>query len=165
MSGVNKVILLGHLGADPEVRYTGNGSAVCGFRIATSERWKDKDTGESQERTEWHSLTAFGRTAEIAGEYLKKGSQVYVEGRLRTEKYTDKEGIERYATKVIVDNLQLIGGRGDSDGQQRGAGSTGRPQGRPAQSRPASGGRTSANNHGSTRGEPPPDDFEDDIPF
>lgn len=158
---INRATILGHLGADPETRYTGNGSAVCSMRIATSEKWRDKQTGELQEHTEWHSVTAFGRTAEVAAEYLHKGSQVFIEGRIRTEKYTDKEGVERYSTKIIADSLQLLGGR-----QERG-GSESQQQRSPA--RQSHGERTSANNHGSTRGKsrqaPPADDFEDDIPF
>ena len=116
--GVNKVILVGNLGADPETRYTANGGAIASIRIATSESWTDKATGEKQERTEWHAVTFFGRLAEVAGEYLKKGAQVYVEGSLRTDKYTDKEGIERYATKVIANEMQMLGGRGESAGRE-----------------------------------------------
>ena len=164
MSGVNKVILLGRLGADPETRHTANGSCVTSLRLATSEKWRDKETGEAQERTEWHRVTLFGRLGEVAGEYLRKGSQAYIEGSLRTDKYTDKEGVERYTTKVIASALQLVGGRQEQD-----AGSSGqdrrqsRPQqGRSTQGRPPA---SSANNYGSTRGEPPQDDFEDDIPF
>ncbi|MBL8245486.1 MAG: single-stranded DNA-binding protein, partial [Rhodanobacteraceae bacterium] len=107
--GVNKVILVGNLGADPETRYTANGGAICTIKVATSESWKDKQTGEMQERTEWHRVKFFGRLAEIAGEYLKKGRQVYVEGSIRTDKYTDKEGIERYATDIIANEMQLLG--------------------------------------------------------
>jgi len=110
--GINKVILVGNLGADPETRYTANGSAITSIRIATSENWKDKNTGEQQERTEWHRVKFFGRLAEIAGEYLKKGSQVYVEGKLRTEEY-EKEGIKRYSTDIIADEMQMLGSRGE----------------------------------------------------
>lgn len=114
--GINKVILVGNLGGDPEIRYTQGGSAVTTLRVATTESWKDK-TGGVQERTEWHRVKLFGRLAEIAGEYLKKGRQVYIEGSLRTEKYTDKTGIERYTTEVIASELQLVGsGRGDDRG-------------------------------------------------
>ena len=109
--GVNKVILVGNLGKDPEIRYTPSGSAVAGVTIATSEQWKDKQTGEKQERTEWHNVTFFGRLAEIVGEYLKKGSQVYVEGSLRTEKWQDKNGNDRYTTKVIASEMQMLGSR------------------------------------------------------
>ncbi|MFZ1838611.1 MAG: single-stranded DNA-binding protein, partial [Dokdonella sp.] len=108
--GVNKVILVGNLGADPEVKYTAGGTAVCTLSVATSESWKDKQTGEQQERTEWHRVKMFGRLAEIAGEYLKKGRQVYVEGSIRTEKYTDKEGIQRYSTDIIGNEMQMLGG-------------------------------------------------------
>lgn len=124
--GVNKVILVGNLGADPETRYTASGSAITSIRIATSESWKDKETGEQQERTEWHRVKFFGRLAEIAGEYLKKGRQVYVEGSLRTEKYTDKDGIERYSTDVIANEMQMLGGNrdeGGGGGEPRGQGS------------------------------------------
>jgi len=118
MKGVNKVIIVGNVGADPETRYTGAGSAITSFRVATSERWKDKQTGENQERTEWHSITAFGKLAEIVGQYVKKGGQVYVEGSLRTDKYTDKEGVERYATKVIASDVQMLGGKPDGKPRQ-----------------------------------------------
>ncbi|UNM95901.1 single-stranded DNA-binding protein [Ignatzschineria rhizosphaerae] len=108
--GVNKVTILGFLGNDPDVRYTASGSAVATISIATSESWKDRNTGQQQERTEWHRVVFFGRLAEIAGQYLKKGSQVYVEGSLRTNKYTDKNGIERYSTDVNANDLQMLGG-------------------------------------------------------
>lgn len=108
--GVNKVILLGRLGKDPEVRYTQGGSAVTSFSIATSEAWKDKATGEKQERVEWHNIVMFSRLAEIAGQYLKKGSQVYIEGKLQTRKWADKNGIDRYTTEIIAHELQMLGG-------------------------------------------------------
>jgi single-strand DNA-binding protein len=110
--GVNKVILVGTLGADPETRYTASGSALTSIRIATNESWTDKQTGQKQERTEWHRVKFFGKLAEIAGEYLKKGRQVYVEGSLRTDKYTDKEGVERYSTDIIASEMQMLGGPG-----------------------------------------------------
>lgn len=113
--GVNKVILVGNLGADPDLRYTSQGTAIASLRIATSESWKDKNTGERQERTEWHRVEFFGRLAEVAGEYLKKGRQVYVEGKLRTDEY-EKDGVKRYATKVIADEMQMLGGREGGDG-------------------------------------------------
>ncbi|HTC26335.1 single-stranded DNA-binding protein [Dyella sp.] len=131
--GINKVILVGNLGADPEVRYTGGGTAIASLRIATSEQWTDKQSGQKQERTEWHRVKLFGRLAEIAGEYLKKGRQVYIEGSLRTDKYTDKDGIERYSTDIIASDLQMLGGGGAEGGGGTGAGSSGgyreRPQG------------------------------------
>ena len=120
--GVNKVILVGNLGKDPEVRFLPGGSAVCNFSIATSESWKDKQ-GQSQEKTEWHRISIFGKLAEIAGEYLKKGSQVYVEGKLQTRKWTNKEGQDQYTTEVHLDPfngvMQMLGGRTDSGGQSQ----------------------------------------------
>jgi single-strand DNA-binding protein len=156
MAGVCKVILLGNLGKDPEVRYMPSGTAVAGFSLATSERFKDKD-GNTQERTEWHQVSLFGRQAEIAGEYLRKGSQVYIEGRIRTEKYTDKEGIERYATKIIGDRMTLVGSRRDDDGATDDGGGA---RAERKQTRSGSGG-----------GRPTPsstpeyEDLDDDIPF
>jgi single-strand DNA-binding protein len=110
--GVNKVILVGNLGRDPEVRYSPNGQAVANITLATSESWKDKNTGDKQERTEWHRVVFFGRLAEIAGEYLKKGMQVYVEGRLQTRKWQDKEGQDRYTTEIVASDMQMLGSRG-----------------------------------------------------
>lgn len=130
--GINKVILVGNLGADPEVRYTGGGTAIASLRIATSEQWTDKQSGQKQERTEWHRVKLFGRLAEIAGEYLKKGRQVYIEGSLRTDKYTDKDGIERYSTDIIANDLQMLGGGGAEGGGGAVGGGGGyreRPQG------------------------------------
>ncbi len=109
--GINKVILVGNLGADPETRYTPSGSAVTKIRIATSESWKDKQSGERQERTEWHKVVFFGRLAEISGEYLKKGSQVYIEGSLRTDKWQDQSGQDRYTTEIVANEMQMLGGR------------------------------------------------------
>lgn len=123
--GINKVILVGNLGADPEVRYTGGGTAIASLRIATSEQWTDKQSGQKQERTEWHRVKLFGRLAEIAGEYLKKGRQVYIEGSLRTDKYTDKDGIERFSTDIIGAELQMLGGGGEGGGVGGGGGSGG----------------------------------------
>ena len=120
--GINKVILVGNLGADPETRYTQSGGAITSIRIATSESWKDKQTGENQERTEWHRVKFFGKLAEIAGEYLRKGSQVYVEGALRTDKYTDKDGIERFSTDIIANEMQMLGGRPGGEGGGGGGG-------------------------------------------
>jgi single-strand DNA-binding protein len=116
--GINKVILVGTLGKDPEVRYSQSGSALTSVSIATNESWKDKN-GEKQERTEWHRVKFFGKLAEIAGEYLKKGGQVYIEGSLRTEKYTDKQGVEKYSTDIIANEMQMLGGRMDGGGGDR----------------------------------------------
>jgi single-strand DNA-binding protein len=120
--GINKVIIVGNLGADPETRYTGNGTAITSIRIATSENWTDKQSGEKQERTEWHRVKLFGRLAEIAGEYLKKGRQVYIEGSLRTDKYTDKDGVERFSTDIIAAEMQMLGGGTEGAGAGGGGG-------------------------------------------
>ena len=132
---VNKVILVGRCAQDPEVRYLPSGEAVANITVATSESWKDKQTGEKKELTEWSRISFFGKLAEIAGQYLKKGSQVYIEGRLRTRKYTDKEGIDRYATEIIADTMQMLGSRqdGQSTGRNEYAEQTGRS--RPEQRR------------------------------
>ena len=111
MRGVNKVILVGHLGQDPDVRAMPSGSSVANLSLATNEQWRDKNTGEQQERTEWHRLALFGRLAEIAGQYLRKGAQVYVEGRLRTRKWQDRDGHDRYSTEIVVNEMQMLGGR------------------------------------------------------
>ena len=121
--GVNKVILIGNLGADPETRYMPSGGAVTNIRIATSESWKDKQTGEQKDRTEWHRITFYGRLAEVAGEYLKKGSQVYIEGKLRTRTY-EKEGQTHYSTEIIADNMQMLGSRAGAGGAERMTGDT-----------------------------------------
>lgn len=160
--GVNKVILIGNLGADPETRYTASGAAITTVSLATSESWKDKQTGEAKERTEWHRVKFFGRLAEIAGEYLKKGRQVYVEGSIRTDKYTDKEGVERYSTDVIANEMQMLGGTGEGGprGGSEGGGQRERPQ---SASRGASGGGRPASAPQPAAGG---GDFEDDdIPF
>jgi single-strand DNA-binding protein len=120
--GINKVILVGNLGADPEVRYTGSGTAIATLSVATSESWTDKQSGEKQERTEWHRVKLFGRLAEIAGEYLKKGRQIYIEGSLRTDKYTDKQGVERYSTDIVASEMQMLGGGGEGGGMGGGGG-------------------------------------------
>ena len=118
MASVNKVILLGHLGRDPEVRYSPDGAAMCNISIATTSSWKDKNTGERRDETEWHRVTFFGRLAEVAGQYLKKGSAVYVEGRIKTRKWQDKDtGQDRYSTDIIADQMQMLGGRDDSGAQ------------------------------------------------
>ena len=120
--GVNKVILLGNLGADPEKRTTGSGSSITTLRLATTESWRDKQSGELQERTEWHRVKLFGRLADIAADYLSKGRQVYIEGSIRTDKYTDRDGIERYATDIIASDMQLLGGAGGDRGGSQGGG-------------------------------------------
>jgi len=147
--GVNKVILIGRLGKDPETRYTPSGTAVTNFSLATSEQWKDKNSGEKQERTEWHNIVTFGKLAEISGEYLKKGSECYIEGSLNTEKWQDKSGNDRYTTKIKANEMQMLGGRHGNAGQNN----TGQPQqSQPAQQQPAfSGADENA--------------FDDDIPF
>jgi single-strand DNA-binding protein len=160
MASVNKVILLGNLGRDPETRYTTGGDAVTNLRIATTETWKDK-SGEKQEKTEWHSVVLFGRQAEIAGEYLKKGRSVYIEGRLQTRKYTDKEGVEKYSTEIVGDRMQLLGGGRDS------AGAGGGDAEFASSGPPTTGGRRESAG-GSKSGAAPKknvDDFDDDIPF
>ncbi len=152
--GINKVILVGNLGADPETRYMPSGGAVTNLSIATSESWKDKQTGEQKERTEWHKVAMFNRLAEIAAEYLRKGSQVYIEGKLRTRKWQDRDGNDRYTTEVIADEMQMLGGRGGGGmgGGQGGGMSSGRAGGDPG---PGS----------APPRQPAPDDFDDDIPF
>ncbi|OIQ78351.1 single-stranded DNA-binding protein [mine drainage metagenome] len=160
MASVNKVILIGNLGRDPETRYAPSGAAICNVTLATSRNWKDKTTGEKREETEWHRVVFYDRLAEIAGEYLKKGRPVYVEGRLKTRKWTDKDGAEKYTTEVIAEEMQLLGGR---DGAQ-GAGddeSHGRPR-ESAPSRPAAS-RAPAPAAGKPAGNF--DDMDDDIPF
>ena len=153
--GVNKVILVGNLGADPETRYTASGSAVTNIRIATSESWKDKQTGENQERTEWHRVVFFSRLAEIAGEYLRKGSQVYIEGALRTRKWQDQSGQDRYSTEIVANEMQMLGSRGgesyDRPAKESGGFRESKPQQPAAQAQAA----------------PPAGDgfAEDDIPF
>jgi single-strand DNA-binding protein len=159
--GINKVILIGNLGADPETRAMPSGTTVANLRVATSESWRDKQTGEQQERTEWHRVALFGRLAEVAGEYLRKGSQVYIEGSLRTRKWQDKQGNERYSTEIVGNELQMLGGRGGS-GAGAGAGAGAAEQGgrgsggaAPALAEESGGGG------GPSRGE----EFDDDIPF
>ena len=161
MASVNKVILLGNLGRDPETRYTTGGDAVCNLNIATSEQWKDKN-GEKQERTEWHRVVLFGRQAEIAGEYLKKGRSVYVEGRLQTRKYTDKDGVEKYSTEIVGDRMQLLGSGRDAGGGDAEFGSSGGP---PPRRESGTGGGGGAPGKGSGGAKKQTEDFDDDIPF
>jgi single-strand DNA-binding protein len=149
--GINKVILIGNLGADPETRSMPSGGTVTNIRIATSESWKDKQSGEQKERTEWHNVVMFARLGEIAAEYLRKGSQVYIEGSLRTRKWQDKEGRDRYTTEIIANEMQMMGGRG-------GGGGTGGGESRERSSAP----EPAAAAAGAGAG---PDEFDDDIPF
>jgi len=169
--GINKVIIVGNVGGDPETRYMPSGSAVTNLTIATNESWKDKKTGEQKERTEWHRVAMFNRLAEIAAEYLRKGSQVYIEGKLRTRKWQDKSGNDRYTTEIVADEMQMLGGRGGSGGGGDFGGGSGGGQGggsggdfggsQGSQGSQSSGGQGGGN-------APPqqgPDDFDDDIPF
>jgi single-strand DNA-binding protein len=121
MAGINKVIIIGNLGGDPEVRYTPSGSAVANFNVATSESWKDKNTGEKKERTEWHRIVVWGKLGELCGEYLSKGRQVYVEGRLQTRSYDDKDGVKRYMTEIIATDVQFLGSKESGGGRLGGA--------------------------------------------
>ncbi len=153
--GVNKVILVGNLGKDPEVRYSPNGGAVANITLATSESWKDKTSGEKQEKTEWHRVVFFGRLAEIAGEYLKKGAQIYIEGRLQTRKWQDKEGKDRYTTEIVAGEMQMLGsreGRGAPPSDLDQSADEGRSSNR-APAAASSGAKTGGS------------DFDDDIPF
>ena len=149
--GINKVIIVGNLGGDPETRYMPSGSAVTNLTVATNESWKDKQTGEQKDRTEWHKVAMFNRLAEIAAEYLRKGSQVYIEGKLRTRKWQDKNGQDRWTTEIVADEMQMLGGRGGSGG---GAGGGSAPMSSSSGSAPQS-----------APPQPGPDDFDDDIPF
>ncbi|TRW50480.1 single-stranded DNA-binding protein [Aliidiomarina halalkaliphila] len=169
--GVNKVILIGNLGADPEVRYTQNSVAIANLNLATSETWKDKQTGEQKELTEWHRVVCYRRLAEIAGEYLKKGSKVYIEGRLQTRKWQDQSGTDRYTTEIVANEMQMLdsrGGSGDYSGQSQGGYQQnqggGKPQGGGA---PQQGGGQSQPQQRPAAPQPAPldNDFDDDIPF
>lgn len=172
--GVNKVILVGNLGQDPEVRYMPNGGAVTNITLATSESWRDKQTGENKEITEWHRVVLFGKLAEVAGEYLRKGSQVYIEGQLRTRKWQDQSGQERYTTEVVVNvggTMQMLGGRQQNGGapQSGGAPNNNNGWGQPQQPKAAdnqfSGGGQAQPASKAPAGNEPPMDFDDDIPF
>lgn len=156
--GVNKVILVGNLGRDPEIRYTPGGAAVANVTIATTDSWKDKQSGEQQERTEWHKVVFFSRLAEIVGEYLKKGSQVYIEGRLRTNKWQDQSGQDRYTTEIVANEMKMLGSRGSGGGGAM-------PTDDYDQSRPAS--KPAASGSGGMSGAAAAEtgDFDDDIPF
>lgn len=170
--GVNKVILVGNLGKDPEVRYTPSGSAVANVAIATSDQWKDKQTGEQQERTEWHRVVFFNRLAEVVGEYVKKGQQIYVEGRIQTRKWQDQSGQDRWSTEIVANEMQMLGGRGGGAGAgsgfDQGMDQSAAPQQRPAPSAPPAqgqgGGQQNAPANAPAQGGAY-DDFDDDIPF
>ena len=171
MASVNKVIIVGNLGKDPEVRYMPSGSAICNANIATTRTWKNKESGDKNEETEWHRVVFFDRQAEVAGEYLKKGSSVYVEGRLKTRKWTDKEGVERYTTEIVAEVMQLLGSRqgaggggaGGGDEESGGYSERSAPAQRPAPaSRPAASAPASRPAPKSTTGF---DNMDDDIPF
>ena len=160
MASINRATIIGNVGRDPELRYSAAGAAVCNIAIATSRQWKSKDSGEKAEETEWHRVVFYDRLAEIAGEYLKKGRSVYVEGRLKTRKWTDKEGVERYTTEIVADQMQMLGGRdgmgGGGGGDESGASpapARSAPAQRPAPTKPAAKSSTGF------------DDMDDDIPF
>jgi single-strand DNA-binding protein len=166
MASVNKVIIIGNLGRDPEVRYTPSGSAVCNLRLATTRNWKSRDTGERQEETEWHSVVLYDRQAEVAGEYLKKGRAVYIEGRLKTRKWQDKDGNDRYTTEIVAETMQLLGGR-DSGGGDEGGGGYSRDSeggGGMSNSRPAPAPRAPAPRP-APKSSAGIDEMDDDIPF
>jgi single-strand DNA-binding protein len=177
MASVNKVILVGNLGADPEIRYLPSGDAIANIRLATTDRYKDKASGEFKEATEWHRVAFFGRLAEIVGEYLKKGSSVYIEGRLRTRKWQGQDGQDRYSTEIVADQMQMLGGRGGAGGGGMGGGDEGGYSREPSESR--GGGRSmggggarsgGGGGGGASRPSQPAsggglDDMDDDIPF
>jgi single-strand DNA-binding protein len=163
MASVNKVIIVGNLGKDPEVRYMPSGSAICNITVATSRQWKDKTSGDKQEETEWHRIVFFDRMAEIAGEYLKKGRPVYVEGRLKTRKWTDKDGVDKYTTEIVATDMQLLGSReGMGGGDDGGGGGSYGSRERPA-ARPAGGGAPASKP--AAKSSTGFDDMDDDIPF
>jgi len=161
--GINKVILVGNLGADPEVRFSKDGGAIANVNVATTDSWRDKDSGDRQERTEWHRVVFFGRLAEIVEQYLRKGSQIYVEGRLQTRKWQDRDGNDRYTTEIVANDMQMLGGRGP------GGMAGGDDEGAPRQQRaPGGGGGGGGGRSAPARNSPaeaPMDDFDDDIPF
>jgi single-strand DNA-binding protein len=170
--GINKVILVGNLGRDPEIRYMPSGGAVANLAIATSEQWKDKNTGQQQERTEWHRVVMFGRLGEIAGEYLKKGSQVYIEGKLQTKKWQDQSGQDRYTTEIVANEMQMLGGRGGSGGSADFNQDQSYNQAPPAQQQAAPQQQAAAPQQQQAPAQQAPsqpaggfDDFDDDIPF
>jgi single-strand DNA-binding protein len=167
MAAINKVILIGNLGKDPEVRYTPNGNAICNVSVATTRTWKDKTSGDKQEETEWHRVVFYDRLAEIAGEYLKKGRPIYVEGRLKTRKWQNKEGQDVYTTEIIANEMQMLGGREGMGGGDEGSGSSGSSGGN-YNSRPASAPAPASRPPASKPASKPStgfDDMDDDIPF
>lgn len=169
--GVNKVILLGNVGGDPELRYTPSGAGVANFSIATNESWTDKNSGERQERTEWHRIAAWGRLAEICNQYLRKGSKVYIEGRLQTRSWEGQDGQRRYATEIVASEMQMLDSRDDSSGPPAGrdGGYAAAPQGAPQEGGNATGSGQAGPPQGGPQGgppEPPPfNDPDDDLPF
>lgn len=172
MASINKVILIGNLGRDPEVRYTPSGAAVCNVSVATTRNWKDKNSGDKVEETEWHRVVFYDRLAEIAGEYLKKGRPVYVEGRLKTRKWQDKDGKDNYTTEIVAEQMQLLGGRESSGGGGYGGGQGGNPEDY-SQEAPSAPSRPASRPSAAPRPAPAPapksstgfDDMDDDIPF
>lgn len=166
MASVNKVIIVGNLGRDPETRYMPSGDAMTTIAVATTDSWKDKATGEKKEQTEWHRITFFGKLAEIAGQYLKKGSAVYVEGSLRTRKYTDKDGVEKYATDIRADSMQMLGGRPNAGGGSASMDDGGYGSAPPQQQRSGSGmGGSAPSRPAASKPAPNFSDMDDDIPF
>ncbi len=171
MASVNKVIIVGNLGRDPEIRYTPNGSAVCNVGIATTRAWKNKDSGDKAEETEWHRVVFFDKLAEIAGEYLKKGRSVYVEGRLKTRKWTDKDGVEKYTTEIVATDMQMLGSREGMGGGAASAGDEGPSSGYGEGVGSSSGARAPASRPASAANRPAAksstgfDNMDDDIPF
>ncbi len=166
--GVNKVILIGNIGKDPETRYSAGGGAITNITLATSENWKDKQTGENQERTEWHRVVFFGRLGEIAGEYLKKGSKVYVEGSLRTRKWQDQAGQDRYTTEIVANEMQMLDGRGAGGESFGGGGSNYGESSQGAPRNQGGAGQGTRSNVPRQQEQAPPasfDQFDDDIPF
>jgi single-strand DNA-binding protein len=168
MASVNKVIIVGNLGRDPETRYMPSGDAMTSIAVATTDSWKDKTTGEKKEQTEWHRISFFGKLAEIAGQYLKKGSQVYIEGSLRTRKYTDKDGVEKYSTEIKADTMQMLGSRqgmgGGGGGMDDGGGYSSAPPARQNANAGAAAG-SGGGNRPAARPAPNFSDMDDDIPF
>ena len=174
MASINKVILIGNLGKDPEVRYTPNGAAICNITLATTRSWKNKDSGDKVEETEWHRVVFYDRLAEIAGEYLKKGRPVYVEGRLKTRKWQDKEGVDKYTTEIVADNMQLLGGReggepgtggGASRGGERASQGGGDDRGEPRSNAPSAPASRPVASKPAPKSSTGFEDMDDDIPF